>query len=130
MTRAPLDAAPRVSAARGTLWAYIQNWSARGITLLVFFALARLLTPAQFGTFAVAMVFLTLGEIFVEQLFAGAIVQRETLEHEHLDATAGEQQRRRQPDRPGADHHHGDHAPSVYGVTGTRFPRPGTPQLS
>jgi len=84
--RAPLDAAPKVSAARGTLWAYIQNWAARGITLLVFFVLARLLTPAQFGTFAVAMVFLTLGEIFVEQLFSGAIVQRNELSHEHLDA--------------------------------------------
>ena len=77
---------PVASAVHGTLWAYVQNWAARGITLVVFFALARLLSPAEFGTFAVAMVFLTLGEMFVEQLFAPAIVQRERLDDEHLDA--------------------------------------------
>jgi O-antigen/teichoic acid export membrane protein/polysaccharide pyruvyl transferase WcaK-like protein len=69
-----------------TLWAYVQNWSARGITLVVFFTLARLLTPTEFGAFAVAMVFLTLGELFVEQLFAPAIVQRRELDADHLDA--------------------------------------------
>jgi O-antigen/teichoic acid export membrane protein/polysaccharide pyruvyl transferase WcaK-like protein len=74
------------TAAQGTFWAYAQNWAARGITLVVFFALARLLTPAEFGAFAVTMVFLTLGEIFVEQLFAHAIVQREALRPEHLNA--------------------------------------------
>ena len=70
----------------GTVWAYIQNWSARGITLVVFFVLVRILSPAEFGTFAVTMVFLTLGEIFVEQLFGHAIVQRQTLTDAHLNS--------------------------------------------
>lgn len=73
----------RVSDKAATLWAYIQNWAARGISLLVFFVLARLLTPAEFGAFAVSMIFLTLGEIFVEQLFGHAIVQRETVDEAH-----------------------------------------------
>jgi hypothetical protein len=34
-------------------------------------------------------------------------------QHEHLDAAAGEQQRRRQPDRPGADDDDLVHAPSL-----------------
>jgi O-antigen/teichoic acid export membrane protein len=73
------------AATQGTLWAYVQNWVARGITLVVFFALARLLTPTEFGAFAVTMVFLTVGEIFVEQLFAHALIQREELSPEHIN---------------------------------------------
>jgi O-antigen/teichoic acid export membrane protein len=74
------------SAGKSTLWAYIQNWAARGISLVVFFTLARLLSPTEFGTFAVAMVFLTLGELFVEQLFTAAIVQRAHLSDMHLNS--------------------------------------------
>lgn len=70
-----------------TVWAYIQNWAARGITIVVFFVLARLLTPAEFGAFAVATVFVTLGEVFVEQLFGHAIVQRNTLTEAHLSSS-------------------------------------------
>lgn len=80
------DSSKRISDTAATAWAYIQNWAARGITLIVFFILARLLTPAEFGAFAVAMVFLTLGEIFVEQLFGHVIVQRETLSEAHLSS--------------------------------------------
>ncbi|WP_407277704.1 oligosaccharide flippase family protein [Aromatoleum evansii] len=77
------DSGKRISDAAATVWAYVQNWAARGITLIVFFVLARLLTPAEFGAFAVAMIFLTFGEIFVEQLFGHAIVQRDTLTEAH-----------------------------------------------
>ncbi|NMG29254.1 oligosaccharide flippase family protein [Aromatoleum evansii] len=77
------DSGKRISDTAATVWAYVQNWAARGITLIVFFGLARLLTPAEFGAFAVAMIFLTLGEIFVEQLFGHAIVQRDTLTEAH-----------------------------------------------
>ena len=86
MSNVPLDSQHKMSAARGTMWAYVQNWAARGITFIVFFALARLLGPAEFGAFAVAMVFLTLGEIFVEQLFGHALVQRAALSPEHINA--------------------------------------------
>lgn len=81
-----VESRPVASAAQGTLWAYVQNWAARGITLVVFFTLARLLSPAEFGAFAVTMVFLTLGEMFVEQLFAPALIQREQLGADHLDS--------------------------------------------
>lgn len=86
MSNVPMDSQHKMSAARGTMWAYVQNWAARGITFVVFFALARLLGPAEFGAFAVAMVFLTLGEIFVEQLFGHALVQRAALSPEHINA--------------------------------------------
>ena len=80
------NTAKQVSDATGTLWAYIQNWAARGISLLVFFVLVRVLSPAEFGTFAITMVFITVGEIFVEQLFGHAIVQRKELTESHLSS--------------------------------------------
>lgn len=70
----------------GTFWAYVQNWAGRGMTLLVFFVLARLLSPADFGAFAIATVVLTLGEVFVEFGLAHAIVQREKIEESHLSS--------------------------------------------
>lgn len=68
----------------GTFWAYMQNWVAKGLTLVVFFVLARLLSPADFGVFAIATVMLTLGEVFVEQGLSYAIVQRSELDDEHI----------------------------------------------
>lgn len=76
----------RISDAAGTTWAYLQSWAARGISLIVFFVLARVLSPHEFGTFAIAVIFLTIGEIFVEQLFGPAIIQRESLTTEHLNS--------------------------------------------
>jgi O-antigen/teichoic acid export membrane protein len=81
-----LDSTKAIGSGAGTVWAYIQNWAARGITLVVFFVLARLLSPSDFGGFALAIAFLTLGEIFVEQIFSHVIVQRETLTEAHLDS--------------------------------------------
>lgn len=68
----------------GTFWSYVQNWAARGLTLVTFFVLARLLNPIEFGAFAVAAVFLTLAEVFVEQGLGHAIVQRPILEEKHI----------------------------------------------
>lgn len=70
----------------GAFWAYVQNGAGRGMTLLVFFVLARLLSPGDFGAFAVATVVLTLGEVFVEFGLAHAIVQRDTLAEAHLSS--------------------------------------------
>lgn len=81
-----LNSTSPISDKTGTVWAYVQNWSARGITIVVFFVLARLLTPAEFGAFAVATIFVTLGEVFVEQLFGHVIVQRTSLTEAHLSS--------------------------------------------
>lgn len=66
-----------------TFWAYIQNWVSRGLTLVVFIVLARLLSPTDFGVFAIAIVLLTLAEIFAEQGLSHAIVQRAELDDAH-----------------------------------------------
>jgi PST family polysaccharide transporter len=53
--------------------------------LAVFLVLARLLTPEAFGLVAMAAVFVALMEVFLDQGFAEAIIQRGELDRAHLD---------------------------------------------
>lgn len=70
----------------GLIWSFIQNSGTQIFTLLNFLVLARLLTPETFGLIALANVFLAFMQIFLEQGFAKALIQREELEPEHLEA--------------------------------------------
>jgi PST family polysaccharide transporter len=75
----------RQQAAKGIVWSAIQKIGNQGVSFVVFFCLARLLAPEAFGLIALASVFLAFVQIFLNQGFAEAIVQREELEPEHLD---------------------------------------------
>ncbi|HEX7022670.1 MAG TPA: lipopolysaccharide biosynthesis protein, partial [Trueperaceae bacterium] len=70
---------------RGLAWTGIQNWGSRALTFVVFLLLARLLTPEDFGVVALATVFIAFAQVFVDQGFAEALIQREDLEPGHLD---------------------------------------------
>ena len=74
------------SALAATAWAYAQSWTARGLGLLIFLLLARLLNPQDFGAFAIAAMVLALSETVLEQGLSSALVQREDLQPEHLNA--------------------------------------------
>lgn len=71
--------------ARGATWALVDNWGRQLTQLVVFVVLARLLQPADFGLVALAMVFVILAQIFVDQGMGDAVVQRRALTPEHLD---------------------------------------------
>ncbi len=75
----------RQKAAQGVLWSVIQKWGRAGISIVTFVILSRLLGPEAFGLVALATVFTTFVEIFLDQGFSAAIVQRADLEPEHLD---------------------------------------------
>jgi PST family polysaccharide transporter len=75
----------RQKAAQGVLWSVIQKWGRAGISIITFVVLSRLLEPEAFGLVALATVFTTFVEIFLDQGFSAAIVQRAELEPEHLD---------------------------------------------
>lgn len=64
----------------------IESWGSRFITFFVFFTLARLLEPKDFGLIALASVFTAFVQIFLDQGLGTAIVQRQNLEPEHLDS--------------------------------------------
>lgn len=70
----------------GLIWSIIQSSGSQAFSLIIFLLLARLLTPETFGLIALANVFLAFMQIFLEQGFAKALIQREQLEPEHLDA--------------------------------------------
>ncbi|MBD2436525.1 lipopolysaccharide biosynthesis protein [Nostoc sp. FACHB-110] len=69
----------------GVFWSAIESWGRQLLSLAVFFILARLLGPETFGLVALASVFLAFLQVFLDQGFTQAIVQRQNLEPEHLD---------------------------------------------
>ena len=70
----------------GLIWSVIQTSGTQVFSLVTFLVLARLLTPETFGLVALADVFLAFMQIFLDQGFAKALIQREELEPEHKDA--------------------------------------------
>lgn len=75
----------RQQAVNGVVWSVIQRWGSEAISFLVLVVLSRLLDPKAFGLVALAIVFTAFVEIFLDQGFAAAIVQRDDLERKHLD---------------------------------------------
>lgn len=72
-------------ATRGVKYVAIQNCGYRGVSLIVFIVLARLLTPESIGLVALSMVYIALLEIFLEQGFVEAIVQNPSIGKNFLD---------------------------------------------
>ncbi|KZL48953.1 lipopolysaccharide biosynthesis protein [Nodularia spumigena CENA596] len=68
-----------------TIWSIVQSWGSQCISLIVFSILARLLNPESFGLIALAAIFLGFVNLFLDQGFSTAIIQRRELEREHLD---------------------------------------------
>jgi len=75
----------RQKAAKGVIWSAIQKWGREAISLLTFIVLSRLLDPEAFGLVALTSVFIVLIQVFLDQGFSAAIVQRAELDPEHLD---------------------------------------------
>ncbi|MBD2355855.1 MOP flippase family protein [Tolypothrix sp. FACHB-123] len=72
-------------ATKGIVWSIAQKWGMQVISFVTFLLLSRLLEPKAFGLVAMATVFTAFIEIFMDQGFSDAIVQRKDLEPEHLD---------------------------------------------
>lgn len=75
----------RQKAISGVMWSATQNWGSRLISFLVLTGLARLLGPKAFGLIALASTFTAFVQIFLDQGFSAAVIQRAELEPEHLD---------------------------------------------
>jgi len=72
-------------ATRGVKYVAIQNWGYRGVSLIVFVVLARLLTPESIGLVAMSIVYVALLQVFLEQGFVEAIVQSSSTSSSFLD---------------------------------------------
>ncbi len=71
---------------RPLAWAFAMNWGQRGLTTVFTFVLAAMLGPRDFGVVAMAIVYVTFIDGFVEQGLGTAIIQRKDIEKEHLDS--------------------------------------------
>jgi len=85
-TQVESGAGLRERASRGVMWSLLQTFGSRAISTVLFICLARLLAPTAFGLVALASVFVSLMQVFVDQGFGQAIVQRHQLDPEHLDS--------------------------------------------
>jgi O-antigen/teichoic acid export membrane protein len=61
----------------GAVWKFMERISAQLISLLVSIILARMLTPENYGTISLTLVFITLLNVFVSDGFGVALVQKE-----------------------------------------------------
>ncbi len=69
----------------GVSWSIAQRLTSQALQSIVFLFVARLLGPGSFGLLALALVFVGLMQILVEQGFGDAIIQRGTLDATWLD---------------------------------------------
>jgi O-antigen/teichoic acid export membrane protein len=65
-------------------WAFAMNWGQRALGAFFTFVLAALLGPHDFGVVAIAMIYIALAQVFLEQGFSTALIQRQDLEPDHL----------------------------------------------
>lgn len=67
-------------------WSYTSTWGERAFSAIFTFVLAAMLGPKDFGTVAIALVYIGFLQMFLDQGFVAALIQRKQLDPEHLDA--------------------------------------------
>jgi teichuronic acid exporter len=80
------DASLREAAVSGVRWIAIASATADTVQFLAAVALARMISPAEFGHAAVALILVPLASILTFEGFASALVQRKEIDHAHVQA--------------------------------------------
>ncbi len=73
-------------AVTGVVWTSVDRWANRIVNFVVFAALARLLSPSEFGLVTAMMVVIEFADLYVAQGLGLAIVQRQDLLARHINA--------------------------------------------
>ena len=68
------------SVAGGLFWKLLELLGAQGVQFVVALFLARLMTPTEYGTIGLIMIFIMLANVFVQSGFATALIQAEQVE--------------------------------------------------
>lgn len=63
-------------AVKGVAWSAIDNLAGSGITFLVGLVLARILSPAEFGTLGILMIFIAISNSIVDSGFSNALIRK------------------------------------------------------
>jgi O-antigen/teichoic acid export membrane protein len=67
-------------------WSYTATWGQQGFSALFTVILGGLLGPRDFGMVSIALVYVAFLQMFLDQGFVTALIQKKDLEQEHLDA--------------------------------------------
>lgn len=71
-----MDEAVGKKAIKGTIWSGCDRFGVMILQFVVNLILARLLTPADFGTIGMLLIFLTVSQVFVDSGFGSALIQK------------------------------------------------------
>lgn len=61
---------------KGAFWKFAERIAAQLVSLVVSIILARLLSPSEYGTISLVMVFITIANVFVSSGFGQALIQK------------------------------------------------------
>lgn len=61
---------------QGVFWKFAERIAAQLVSLIVSIILARLLSPSEYGTISLVMVFITIANVFVSSGFGQALIQK------------------------------------------------------
>jgi O-antigen/teichoic acid export membrane protein len=81
-----LDQPKRPTTTSALRWAYVTSWGPQGMATVVSLALATIVGPHGYGVVAMALIYISFIQLWLEQGISTAIVQRAKLEPEHIDA--------------------------------------------
>ncbi len=71
---------------KGFAWALLERFSMQGISFFISMILARLLTPGDYGTIALLMIFISLSQVFVDSGFGTALIQKKDATEEDFNS--------------------------------------------
>ena len=68
-------------------WKFFEQLATNGMQFLVGIVMARLLTPADFGTAALPAVFLSIAQVFIEGGFGLALIRKQEVTEKDLSTS-------------------------------------------
>jgi teichuronic acid exporter len=61
----------------GMLWSSLEKFSVQGVSFVIGIILARLLTPREYGTVGLLLVFISFSQVFIDSGFGAALIQKQ-----------------------------------------------------
>ena len=69
---------------KGLVWSFVERFATQGVQFLFGIILARLLSPEDYGTIAMPLVFLAIAQCFIDSGFSAALIRKQDLTEEDL----------------------------------------------
>lgn len=66
---------------KGVIWSAVQRFSTQGIQFLTTLVMARMLTPAEYGTIGMLSIFLAISSVFIDSGFVNALTRKQDRTH-------------------------------------------------